>query len=140
MTGRLNHVAIAVPDLEAAARLWREVLGAEVSEPEDQPAHGVRVVFVTLPNTKIELLAPLGEDSPIANFLKRNPAGGIHHICLEVDDIHKAAARVQNAGVRILGDGRPRTGAHGLPVIFLHPKDLCGTLVELEEAAENGGD
>ncbi len=137
MIGKLNHVAIAVPDLEAAARLWREVLGAEVSEPVDQPDHGVRVVFVNLPNTKIELLEPLGEDSPIANFLKRHPAGGIHHICLEVEDIQAARDRIANGGVRILGDGEPKIGAHGLPVLFLHPKDLCGTLVEIEETARD---
>ncbi len=135
MIGKLNHVAIAVPDLEAATRLWREVLGARVSDPVDQPEHGVRVVFVHLPNTKIELLEPLGEDSPIANFLKRHPAGGIHHICLEVEDIMTARDRIAEGGVRILGDGEPRIGAHGLPVLFLHPKDLCGTLVEIEETA-----
>ena len=137
MIGKLNHVAIAVPDLKAAARLWREVLGADVSEPVDQPDHGVRVVFVNLPNTKIELLEPLGEDSPIANFLKRNPAGGIHHICLEVEDIKAARDRLAEGGVRILGDGEPKIGAHGLPVLFLHPKDLCGTLVEIEETARD---
>ncbi|GIX18028.1 MAG: methylmalonyl-CoA epimerase [Rhodothalassiaceae bacterium] len=134
MIGRLNHVAIAVPDLEAAARLYREVFGADVSEPVPQPDHGVTTVFVSLPNTKIELLHPLGEDSPIANFLARNPAGGIHHVCYEVDDIEAAVERLKAQGLRVLGDGRPKIGAHGKPVVFLHPKDCLGTLVELEQA------
>ncbi|MGF1591953.1 MAG: methylmalonyl-CoA epimerase [Kiloniellaceae bacterium] len=134
MIGRLNHVAIAVPDLEAAAAVYRDMLGAEVSEAVPQPAHGVSVVFVTLPNTKIELLHPLGDDSPIAAFLARNPAGGIHHICYEVDDILAARDRLKTEGARVLGDGEPKIGAHDKPVLFLHPKDFCGTLVELEQA------
>ncbi len=134
MIGRLNHVAIAVPDLEAAARLYREAFGADVSEPVPQPDHGVTTVFVSLPNTKIELLHPLGEDSPIANFLARNPAGGIHHVCYEVDAIEAAVERLKAQGLRVLGDGRPKIGAHGKPVVFLHPKDCLGTLVELEQA------
>ncbi len=134
MIGRLNHVAIAVPDLAAAAAQYRDTLGAEVSAPADEPDHGVTVVFVTLPNTKIELLSPLGADSPIAKFLARNPAGGIHHVCYEVDDIHAARDRLQAEGARVLGDGEPKTGAHGKPVLFLHPKDFCGTLIELEQA------
>ncbi len=134
MIGRLNHVAIAVPDLAAAAAIYRTTLGAEVSEAAPQPEHGVTVVFVTLPNTKIELLEPLGEGSPIAGFLERNPAGGIHHICYEVDDILAAAAALREKGARILGAGEPKTGAHGKPVLFLHPKDFLGTLIELEQA------
>ncbi len=134
MIGRLNHVAIAVPDLDTACAQYRGVLGAEVSEPLDQPEHGVTVVFVSLPNTKIELLHPLGADSPIAKFLERSPSGGIHHICYEVDDIHAAQKRLQSEGARVLGDGEPKIGAHGKPVLFLHPKDFCGTLVELEQA------
>ncbi len=134
MIGNLNHVAIAVPDLEAAAAQYRQVLGATVSEPVDQPAHGVTVVFVILPNTKIELLHPLGEESPIGNFLDRNPAGGIHHICYEVADIFAARDRLVAEGARVLGDGEPKTGAHDKPVLFLHPKDFCGTLIELEQA------
>jgi methylmalonyl-CoA/ethylmalonyl-CoA epimerase len=134
MIGRLNHVAIAVPDLAAAARLYRETLGAEVSEPVDMPEHGVTTVFVTLPNTKIELLHPLGADSPIAGFLARNASGGIHHVCYEVDDIRAARDRLKASGARVLGDGEPKIGAHGKPVLFLHPKDFCGTLVELEQA------
>lgn len=134
MIGRLNHVAIAVPDLAAASAQYRSVLGAEVSEPLEQPEHGVTVVFVSLPNTKIELLHPLGAESPIEKFLERNPAGGIHHICYEVDDIHAARGRLQQEGARVLGDGEPKIGAHGKPVLFLHPKDFCGTLVELEQA------
>lgn len=134
MIGRLNHVAIAVPDLEAARAFYRDVLGAKVSEIEDQPEHGVRTVFVELPNTKIELLGVLGEDSPIAGFLARNPAGGIHHVCVEVEDIRAARERLRAAGVRVLGDGEPKIGAHGRPVLFLHPKDAFGTLLELEEA------
>lgn len=134
MIGRLNHVAIAVPRLAEAAELYRRTLGAEVSEPVPQPEHGVTVVFVTLPNTKIELLQPLGENSPIAAFLARNAAGGIHHVCYEVEDIRAARDRLKEAGARVLGDGEPKIGAHGKPVLFLHPKDFCGTLVEIEEA------
>lgn len=131
MIGRLNHVAIAVPDLDAAVAQYRDALGAEVGAPQDEPDHGVRVVFVTLPNTKIEFLYPLGEDSPIKAFLDRNPSGGIHHICYEVESIAAAVARLSSQGARILGD--PKIGAHGKPVIFLHPKDFNGTLIELEE-------
>jgi methylmalonyl-CoA/ethylmalonyl-CoA epimerase len=134
MIGRLNHVAIAVADVAAAARLYRETLGASVSESVQQPDHGVTTVFVTLSNTKIELLEPLGVASPIARFLKRNPDGGIHHVCYEVDNIILARDRLAASGARVLGDGNPRIGAHGKPVLFLHPKDFCGTLVELEEA------
>ncbi len=134
MIGRLNHVAIAVPDLEAASAVYRDALGARVSEPEDLPEHGVTVVFVTLPNTKIELVGPLGADSPVARFLERNPAGGMHHVCYEVDDIIAARDRLKKRGARVLGGGDPETGAHGKPVLFLHPKDFCGTLIELEEA------
>ncbi|WP_022729003.1 methylmalonyl-CoA epimerase [Fodinicurvata sediminis] len=133
MIGRLNHVAIAVPDLDAAAASYRDTLGAQVSQPLDQPDHGVTVVFVELPNTKIELLHPLGEESPIANFLQKSPAGGIHHICYEVDDILAARDRLVSQGARVLGDGEPKTGAHGKPVLFLHPKDFFGTLIELEQ-------
>ena len=133
MIGRLNHVAIAVPDLAAASALYRGTLGTTVSEPLDLPEHGVTTVFVTLPNTKLELLHPLGEGSPIAGFLAKNPAGGIHHLCYEVDDIGVARDRLVAEGARVLGDGEPRTGAHGKPVIFLHPKDFCGTLIELEQ-------
>ncbi len=133
MIGRLNHVAIAVPDLAVASALYRETLGAGVSAPLDLPEHGVTTVFVTLPNTKLELLHPLGEASPIAGFLAKNPAGGIHHLCYEVDDIRAARDRLVADGARVLGDGEPRTGAHGKPVIFLHPKDFCGTLIELEQ-------
>ena len=133
MIGRLNHVAIAVPDLAAASALYRGTLGADVSEPLDLPEHGVTTVFVTLPNTKLELLHPLGEGSPIAGFLAKNPAGGIHHLCYEVDDILTARDRLVADGARVLGDGELRTGAHGKPVIFLHPKDFCGTLIELEQ-------
>jgi methylmalonyl-CoA/ethylmalonyl-CoA epimerase len=132
--GRLNHVAIAVPDLEAAARVYRDTLGATVSDAVPQPDHGVTTVFVELPNTKIELLEPLGDGSPIAGFLERNKAGGIHHICYEVDDIAAARDRLVSEGARVLGDGEPKIGAHGKPVLFLHPKDFCGTLVELEQA------
>jgi methylmalonyl-CoA/ethylmalonyl-CoA epimerase len=135
MIGRLNHVAIAVPDLAAAREQYARILGARVSEPLDQPEHGVTVVFVELPNTKIELLAPLGADSPIAAFLERNAAGGIHHLCYEVGDILAARDQVRAAGARVLGDGEPKTGAHGKPVLFLHPKDFAGTLVELEQAS-----
>ncbi len=133
MIGRLNHVAIAVPDLAAASALYRGTLGAEVSEPLDLPEHGVTTVFVVLPNTKLELLHPLGEGSPIASFLARNPAGGVHHLCYEVDDILAARDRLIAEGARVLGDGEPRPGAHGKPVLFLHPKDFCGTLIELEQ-------
>jgi methylmalonyl-CoA/ethylmalonyl-CoA epimerase len=133
MIGKLNHVAIAVTDLEAAVSLYRDVMGAKVSEATEQPDHGVITVFVELPNTKIELLYPLGDDSPIAGFLAKNKSGGIHHICYEVDDIHAARDKLLAAGMRILGSGEPRTGAHGKPILFLHPKDFCGTLVELEE-------
>jgi len=132
MIGRLNHVAIAVPDLGVAMALYRDTLGANVSAPMDQPEHGVTTVFIELPNTKIELLGALGAGSPIARFLERNPDGGIHHICYEVDDIASARARMVAAGARVLGE--PRTGAHGKPVLFLHPKDFLGTLVELEQA------
>jgi len=134
MIGRLNHVAIVVPDLEAARALYRDTLGAKVSAPEDFPAHGVSVVFVELPNTKIELMHPLGDDSPIAGFLARNPSGGIHHICLEVGDIMAARDHLKARHVRILGGGEPKTGAHDKPVLFLHPKDFCGTLIEIEQA------
>ncbi len=134
MIGRLNHVAIAVPDLTAAAGLYGGALGAKVSAPVAQPKHGVTVVFVELPNTKIELLQPLGEDSPIAGFLARNPAGGIHHVCYEVDDILAARDQLKASGARVLGDGQPKIGAHDKPVLFLHPKDFLGTLIELEQA------
>ena len=133
MIGRLNHVAIAVPDLATAAAQYREVLGARVSEPLDQPAHGVTVVFVELPNTKIELLCPLGAESPISGFLARNPSGGMHHLCYEVDDILAARDRLVAGGARVLGDGEPKIGAHHKPVLFLHPKDFSGTLIELEQ-------
>ncbi|MDT8343047.1 MAG: methylmalonyl-CoA epimerase [Thermohalobaculum sp.] len=133
MIGRLNHVAIAVPDLEAAAATYRDTLGARVGAPQDEPGHGVTVVFIELPNTKIELLHPLGEASPIRGFLEKNPAGGIHHICYEVDDILAARDRLTAAGARVLGTGEPKIGAHGKPVLFLHPKDFAGTLVELEQ-------
>jgi methylmalonyl-CoA/ethylmalonyl-CoA epimerase len=132
--GRLNHVAIAVPDMAAAVATYRDMLGAVVSDAVPQPDHGVTTVFITLPNTKIELLEPLGADSPISNFLARNPTGGIHHICYEVDDIASASEELTARGARILGDGQPKIGAHGKPVLFLHPKDFCGTLVELEQA------
>jgi len=134
MIGRLNHVAIAVPDLEAAAAQYRHTLGAEVGAPQAEPAHGVTVIFITLPNTKIELLHPLGENSPIAGFLAKNPAGGIHHICYEVDDILAARDRLAATGARVLGSEEPKIGAHGKPVLFLHPKDFNGCLVELEQA------
>ena len=133
MLGRLNHVAIAVPDLAAAAEVYAGTLGAEVSAPQLLPEHGVTVVFVTLPNTKIELLEPLGEDSPIARFLEKTPAGGMHHLCYEVEDIGAARDRLLAVGARVLGDGEPKIGAHGKPVLFLHPKDFNGTLVELEQ-------
>lgn len=134
MIGRLNHVAIAVPDLEAAIRLYRDTLGADVGPAQDEPDHGVTVVFITLPNTKVELLYPLGENSPITAFLEKNPAGGIHHICYEVDDILAARDHLKAQGARVLGGGEPKIGAHGKPVLFLHPKDFTGTLVELEQA------
>ncbi len=133
MIGRLNHVAIAVPDLASGVSVYANVLGATVSEPQALPEHGVTVVFVELPNTKIELLEVLGENSPIAPFLERSPAGGIHHICYEVDDILAAKEKMVSEGARVLGDGEPKIGAHGKPVLFLHPKDFCGTLVELEQ-------
>ncbi len=133
MIGRLNHIAIAVPDLAAAGAQYRDLLGATVSAPMDEPDHGVTVVFVELPNAKIELLHPLGADSPIANFLERNPSGGIHHVCYEVGDILAARDRLAARGARVLGDGEPKIGAHGKPVLFLHPKDFLGTLVELEQ-------
>jgi methylmalonyl-CoA/ethylmalonyl-CoA epimerase len=134
MIGRLNHVAIAVRDLGKAAKVYRETLGANVSEKVAQPEHGVSTVFISLPNAKIELLEPLGEGSPIEKFLERNPDGGIHHLCYEVDDITAARERLKANGARVLGDGEPRIGAHGKPVLFLHPKDFCGTLVEIEQA------
>ena len=134
MIGRLNHVAIVVPDLKAAAAIYRDTLGATVSAPMDLPDHGVTTVFVELPNTKIELLAPLGATSPIAKFLQANPSGGMHHVCYEVDDILAARDRLKAEGARVLGDGNPKIGAHDKPVLFLHPKDFCGTLVELEQA------
>ena len=133
MIGRLNHIAIAVADLDAAVTTYRDTLGARVSAPQDLPEHGVTVVFVELPNTKVELLLPLGENSPIAAFLERNAAGGIHHVCYEVEDILAARDRLKADGARVLGDGEPKIGAHGKPVLFLHPKDFCGTLVELEQ-------
>ena len=134
MIGKLNHVAIAVPDIEAAAGQYRDILGAAVSDPVSLPEHGVRVVFVELANTRIELLEPLAEDTPIANFIKKNPAGAIHHICYEVADILAARDLLISKGVRVLGDGEPKTGAHGKPVLFLNPKDFTGVLIELEEA------
>jgi methylmalonyl-CoA/ethylmalonyl-CoA epimerase len=134
MIGRLNHVAIVVADLTAAGAIYRDTLGAVVSEPVDMPEHGVTTVFVELPNTKIELLQPLGEDSPIAAFLARNPSGGMHHVCYEVDDIIAARDRIVAQGARVIGNGEPKIGAHGKPVLFLHPKDFCGTLVEIEQA------
>ena len=134
MIGRLNHVAIAVKDLQTAAKRYRDTLGAQISESVPQPDHGVTTIFINLPNTKIELLEPLGTNSPIAKFLERNPDGGIHHICYEVDDIKKARDQMKAQGARVLGDGEPKIGAHGKPVLFLHPKDFFGTLVELEQA------
>ena len=134
MIGKLNHVAIAVPDLSAAAALYRDTLGARVSEAEALPEHGVTVVFVDLGNTRIGLMAPLGDDSPIAGFLEKHPSGGMHHVCYEVDDILKARDKLKDQGVRVLGDGEPKPGAHGKPVLFLHPKDFAGTLIELEQA------
>lgn len=134
MLGRLNHVAIAVPDLAAAVAVYRETLGAKVTEPQPLPEHGVTVVFIDVGNTKIELLEPLGAGSPIAAFLDKNPSGGMHHVCYEVDDIIAARDRLKASGARVLGDGNPKVGAHGKPVLFLHPKDFQGTLVELEQA------
>ena len=133
MLGRLNHVAIAVPDLAAASAQYRTMLGADVTEPQALPEHGVTVVFIELPNTKIELLEPLGEGSPIAAFLSKNPSGGMHHVCYEVDDILAARDRLKSEGARVLGDGEPKIGAHNKPVLFLHPKDFNGTLIELEQ-------
>jgi methylmalonyl-CoA/ethylmalonyl-CoA epimerase len=133
MIGKLNHVAIVVPDLEKATAIYRDTLGAAVSEPIDLPEHGVTTVFVELANTKIELLLPLGAESPIAKFLSNNPSGGMHHVCYEVDDIIAARDKLTAEGARILGDGEPKNGAHNKPVLFLHPKDFCGTLVELEQ-------
>jgi methylmalonyl-CoA/ethylmalonyl-CoA epimerase len=133
MIGRLNHVAIAVPDLEAASEQYRTALGAKVNTPQDEPDHGVTVVFIELPNTKIELLYPLGDNSPITGFLEKNPAGGIHHVCYEVDDILAARDQLKATGLRVLGNGEPKIGAHGKPVLFLHPKDMNGCLVELEQ-------
>ncbi len=133
MIGRLNHVAIAVPDIDAASAQYRGTLGASVRPPQDEPDHGVRVVFIDLPNTKIELLTPLGAASPITGFLEKNPSGGIHHICYEVDDILAARDHLLASGARVLGDGTPKIGAHGKPVLFLHPKDFNGCLVELEQ-------
>jgi methylmalonyl-CoA/ethylmalonyl-CoA epimerase len=134
MIGRLNHVAIAVRDLAGAASVYRSVLGANVSEPVAQPEHGVTTVFVTLPNTKVELIAPLGAESPIEKFLERMPDGGIHHVCYEVDNIEEARDALRRQGARVLGTGEPKIGAHGKPVLFLHPKDFCGTLIEIEQA------
>jgi methylmalonyl-CoA/ethylmalonyl-CoA epimerase len=133
MIRRLNHVAIAVPDLAAASALYRDTLGAKVGAPQDEPEHGVTVVFIELPNTKIELLYPLGENSPIQGFLDKNPSGGIHHVCYEVDDILAARDHLKASGARVLGSGEPKIGAHGKPVLFLHPKDFTGTLEELEQ-------
>lgn len=133
MLGRLNHVAIAVPDLAAASAQYRTMLGADVTDPQALPEHGVTVVFIKLPNTKIELLEPLGEGSPIAAFLAKNPSGGMHHVCYEVEDILAARDRLRNEGARVLGDGEPKIGAHNKPVLFLHPKDFNGTLIELEQ-------
>ncbi len=134
MIGKFNHVAIAVPDLEAAVKTYRDTLGAKVSAPQDEPDHGVTVVFIEFPNTKVELLHPLGDKSPIQAFLDKNPSGGIHHVCYEVADIYAARDRLKSEGARVLGSGEPKIGAHGNPVLFLHPKDFFGTLVELEQA------
>ena len=136
MIGRVNHIAIAVPDVAVAAAQWASMLGAECSAAEDLPEHGVRIVFVTAPNTKVELMQPIGEASPISAFLARNPDGGMHHICYEVDDIIAARDKLIGEGARVLGDGQPKTGAHGNSVLFLHPKDFCGTLIELEQVGE----
>ena len=135
MIGRLNHVAIAVPDLEGAAALYRDTLGAVVSAPVPMPDHGVTTVFVELPNSKIELIHPLGERSPVTAFLERNPRGGMHHVCYEVPDIRAAIDAMRSRGMTVIGDGEPSIGAHGLPVVFLHPRDFCGTLIELEEVS-----
>ncbi|GGA61170.1 methylmalonyl-CoA epimerase [Pelagibacterium lentulum] len=137
MIGRLNHIAIAVPDLDRAAAKYRDDLGAHVSAPQALPEHGVTVVFVDTGNTKVELLEPLGDESPVVGFLAKNPDGGMHHMCFEVPDIMAAAKQLQAAGARVLGDGQPKIGAHGLPVLFLHPKDFCGTLIELEESGKD---
>ena len=137
MIGRLNHVAIVVPDLEEAAVLYRETLGATVSDPQPLPEHGVTTVFVELENSRIELLHPLGEVSPVKKFLDRNPSGGVHHVCYEVKDIIAARDQLERRGARVLGDGKPKEGAHGKPVLFLHPKDFCGTLIELEECGHD---
>ncbi len=134
MLGRINHIAIAVPNLAAAVATYRDTLGAAVSQPQALPEHGVTVVFVELPNTKVELLEPMGENAPIAAFLEKNPSGGMHHICYEVTDIIAARDRLKADGARVLGEGEPKIGAHGKPVLFLHPKDFCGTLIELEQA------
>lgn len=134
MIGRLNHIAIAVPNLEAASKVYRDLLVSDVSEPVNLPKHGIKLVFVTLSNTKIELMEPLGEASPIANFLAKNPTGGVHHVCYEVEDILATRDHLVKNGARVVGDGEPKEGAHGKPVLFLHPKDFCGTLVELEQA------
>ena len=131
--GRLNHIAIAVPDIKIASDMWKKALGANVSKPQNLPEHGVKVVFIDSPNTKVELLEPLNENSPISKFLKKNPNGGMHHICYEVGDLVSASRRLQAVGPRILGDGNPKIGAHGNPVIFLQPSDFSGTLIELEE-------
>jgi len=136
MIGRVNHIAIAVPDVAVAAQQWASTLGAKCSAAQDLPEHGVRIVFVTAPNTKVELMEPIGEASPISGFLARNPDGGMHHICYEVDDIIAARDKLIGEGARVLGDGQPETGAHGNPVLFLHPKDFCGTLIELEQVGE----
>ena len=133
MIGRLNHVAVVVPDLDVAAQLYRCELGARVSDKVDLPEHGVTTVFVHLDNTKVELLHPLGENSPVRRFLDKNPDGGVHHLCYEVEDIRESSRRLEQMGMRILGDGRPRIGAHGKPVLFLHPKDTLGVLIELEQ-------
>lgn len=133
MIGRLNHVAIVVHSLDAGTKIYRDTLGAKVSAPQPEPNHGVTVVFVELPNTKIELLEPLGDNSPITKFLEQNPSGGIHHVCYEVEDIIAARDQLKAKGARVIGDGNPKIGAHGKPVLFLHPKDFCGTLVELEQ-------
>jgi len=133
MIGKLNHIAIAVPDLESASKIYKDILGANVSDPVSMPDHGVTTVFVELPNTKIELLEPLGDESPIKNYLLKNPKGGMHHICYEVDDIYKSRDKLINDGATILGSGEPTIGAHNKPVLFLHPKDFCGTLIEIEQ-------
>ena len=133
MIGKMNHVAIVVPDLAAAGRIYEQTLGARVSLPKDMPEHGVTTVFVELPNIKVELLHPLGDGSPVQNFLERNPSGGVHHVCYEVEDIIKERERLLAQGARVLGSGEPQIGAHGKPVLFLHPKDFCGTLIELEQ-------